>query len=97
LKDDIDKAPEETRRKIILLCYFVHVELSYFVHLFVLILDFYVLVFAELYKEYRSLKVAKERKSSEVEDPTKPPESHSSTTVRIYFICTFIISRLYSF
>lgn len=46
-KDDIDKAPEETR---------------------------------QLYKEYRSLKEAKERKSSEVEDPTNPPESHSSTT-----------------
>lgn len=73
---------------------FVHVELSYFV----LIFDLYVLVFAELYKEYRSLKEAKERKSSEQEDQTKPPESHSSTAVRrkIYFIWTFI-SRLYSF
>ncbi|XP_048059461.1 ATP-dependent DNA helicase Q4 [Megalobrama amblycephala] len=46
-KDDIDKAPEETR---------------------------------QLYKEYRSLKEAKERKSSEQDDQTKPPdESHSST------------------
>ncbi|XP_067281238.1 ATP-dependent DNA helicase Q4 [Pseudorasbora parva] len=46
-KEDIDKAPEETR---------------------------------QLYKEYRSLKEAKDKKISEQEDSSKPPESHSSTT-----------------
>lgn len=45
-KDDIDKAPEETR---------------------------------QLYKEYRSLKVAKERNDAVKESQTKPPESQSST------------------
>ncbi|KAK2887575.1 hypothetical protein Q8A67_015803 [Cirrhinus molitorella] len=46
-KDDIDKAPEETR---------------------------------QLYKEYRSLKQAKERNGTGQEAHTKPPESQPSTT-----------------
>lgn len=86
----------QRRRDVRLFCCVNFECWAFILCLFVLIFDLCVLVFAELYKEYRSLKEAKERKSSEVEDPTNPPESHSSTTVRIYFIWTFIISRLYS-